>query len=258
MKLYMKYFKMHLQSQMQYKTSFFFSAFGQFGMAFGSFLAIHFLFGRFESVGGFGYEEVLLSFAIILTAYTIGEVIGRGFDRFPALLGNGGFDRALVRPRSVVFQVLASQVNFTRLAILIQAVAMLVYAIPRGGFDWTWDKILVLCLMIICGSVLFFSFFLLYGAFAFFTVEGLEFMHILTSGAREHGRLPYGIYGDGVLKFLTYAVPLALVQYYPLLYLTGRVDSILYGLAPVPAMLFLLPCYWFFKFGMSRYKSTGS
>jgi len=254
----MKYFTMHLQSQMQYKTSFFFSAFGQFFMAFSSFLGIHFLFGRFDSVGGFSYEEVLISFAIILVAYTIGEVIGRGFDRFPALLGNGGFDRILVRPRSVVFQVLASQVNFTRAAILIQAAALLVYAIPRSGIAWTGDKIFVLCLMIACGAVLFFSFFLLYGAVAFFTIEGIEFMHILTSGAREHGRLPYGVYGDGILKFLTYVVPLALVQYYPLLYLTGRVDSILYGFLPMLATLFLLPCLAFFRFGMQRYKSTGS
>lgn len=258
MKLYIKYFKMHLQSQMQYKSSFFFSAFGQFASAFGTFLGIHFLFARFDSVGGFGYEEVLLSFSVILVAYTIGEVIGRGFDRFPRLLGNGGFDRALVRPRNVVFQVLASEVNFARLAILIQAVAMLIYAIPRSGIDWTPGRITVVCLMIACGAVLFFSFFLLYGAFAFFTIEGLEFMHILTSGAREHGRLPYGVYGDGILKFLTYVVPLALVQYYPLLYLTGQTDSIMYALAPVPATLFLLPCYLFFKFGMSRYKSTGS
>jgi len=254
----MKYFAMHLQSQMQYKTSFFFSSLGQFLMAFSTFMGIHFLFDRFDSVGGFTYEEVLICFAIILVAYTVGEVIGRGFDRFPTLLGNGGFDRILVRPRGVVFQVLASQVNFARAAILIQAVGLLVYALPRSGIIWTADNVFVMFLMITCGAVLFFSFFLLYGAVAFFTIEGLEFMNILTSGAREHGRLPYGIYGDGVLRFLTYVVPLALVQYYPLLYLTGRVDSIVYGLLPLVATLFILPCLAVFRFGMSRYKSTGS
>jgi len=249
---------MHLKSHMQYKTSLFFSSLGQFLMAFSTFLGIHFLFDRFDSVGGFGYEEVLICFAIILVAYTLGEVIGRGFDRFPQMLGNGGFDRVLVRPRSVIFQVLASQINTARAAILVQAVAMLIYAVPRSGINWTPDKVLTMCLMIACGAVLFFSFFLLYGAVAFFTVEGLEFMNILTSGAREHGRLPYGIYGDGVLRFLTYVIPLALVQYYPLLYLTGREESIFYALTPVLSLLFLLPCYAFFRFGMSRYKSTGS
>jgi len=249
---------MHLQSQMQYKSSFFFNVLGQFGVSFTTFLSISFLFNRFDSVGGFTYEEVLICFAMILIAFALAEFTGRGFDRFPALLGNGGFDRALVRPRNVVFQVLASQADFARLGRVIQAVAVLIYALPRSGIVWTWDNILTLCLMIVCGSFLFFGLFVLYAAFSFFTIEGLEFMNVLTDGGREHGRLPFSVYGDGVLKFLTYVVPLALVQYYPLLYLTGREKSIFYALTPVLALLFLLPCYLFFKFGMSRYKSTGS
>jgi ABC-2 type transport system permease protein len=83
-------------------------------------------------------------------------------------------------------------------------------------------------------------------------------MNILTHGGREFGRYPYAIYGQGILKFVTYVIPLALVQYYPLLYLTDREDSPLYMLAPLPAFLFLIPCYVFWKFGLSRYKSTGS
>jgi ABC-2 type transport system permease protein len=112
--------------------------------------------------------------------------------------------------------------------------------------------------MIICGAFLFFGLYIVYAAFSFFTIEGLEFMNILTDGGREHGRYPFSIYGDGVLKFLTYVVPLALIQYYPLLYLTGREESILYALTPVFALWFLLPCWGFFKFGMRKYKSTGS
>lgn len=32
-------------------------------------------------------------------------------------------------------------------------------------------------------------------AFAFYTLDGLEFMNILTDGAREYGKYPIGIYG---------------------------------------------------------------
>ena len=258
MRLYMKYFSMHIKSQMQYKTSFFFTTLGQFLVAFATFLSLSFLFARFDSVGGFLYEEVLICFAVMIMAFSASELIGRGFDRFPMMLGNGNFDRALVRPRNVIFQVLASQVEFSRLGRFVQAVAILIYALPRSGINWTWDKVVTLALMLVCGTVLFFGLFVVYAAFSFFTVEGLEFMNILTDGGREHGRLPFGVYGDGVLKFLTFVVPLALVQYYPLLYLVGREDSIFYAFMPVLALLFLLPCYGFFRFGLRHYKSTGS
>jgi len=256
--LYLRYVSMHFKSQMQYKVSFFFTAIGQFLVAFATYLSVRFLFDRFDSVGGFSYEEVLLCFAVIISAFSLGELYGRGFDRFPLLLGNGGFDRALVRPRNLVFQVMASQLEFSRIGRVVQAILIFIYVIPRSGIDWTWDKVLTLLLMVVCGSLLFFGLFVVYAAFAFFTVEGLEFMNILTDGAREHGRLPFSVYGEGVLKFLTFVVPIALVQYYPLLYIIGREESLFFALTPVLSLVFLLPCYAFFRFGLRQYKSTGS
>ena len=258
MKLYAKYFSMHLKSQMQYKTSFVFTFIGQFFVAFAVFMSLNFLFMRFDNVDDFTYQEVLIGFAVMMLAFSISEMFGRGFDRFPQLLGNGAFDRALVRPRNIIFQVLASTVDFTRLGRAAQAIVVFIYVIPRSGIVWTWDKILTLSLMIVCGSLLFFGLFVVYASFTFFTVEGLEFMNIFTDGGREHGRLPFSVYGENVLRFLTFVIPLALVQYYPLLYLLGREESMLFAFTPVIALLFLLPCYVFFRFGLSRYKSTGS
>ena len=243
---------------MQYKTSFFFTFLGQFLVSFSVFAGLAFLFMRFDDIDGFTYQEVLIGFAVMMLAFSLGEMFGRGFDQFPRLLGNGTFDRALVRPRNIIFQVLASTTDFTRLGRAIQAVIVFVYIIPRSGIVWTWDKILTLCLTIICGSLLFFGLFVVYAAFSFFTIEGLEFMNIFTDGGREHGRLPFSVYGENVLRFLTFVVPLALVQYYPMLYLLGREESMFYAFTPVLALIFLLPCYGFFRFGLRHYKSTGS
>jgi len=254
----MKYFSMHIKSQMQYKVSFFFTMMGQFLVSLALFSGILFMFMLFDDVDGFAYHEVLIGYVVMMLAFSLGEMFGRGFDLFPRLLGNGTFDRALVRPRNIIFQVLASTIDFTRIGRVFMAVTVAVYTIPRSGIDWTWDKILTLGLMVICGSLLFFGLFVLYAAFSFFTVEGLEFMNIFTDGGREHGRLPFSVYGDNVLRFLTFVIPLALVQYYPLLYLLGREDSMFYAFTPVFALLFLLPCYGFFRFGLSRYKSIGS
>jgi ABC-2 type transport system permease protein len=189
---------------------------------------------------------------------SLAEVLGRGFDQFPRMLGNGEFDRVLVRPKSVIFLVLASKIDFTRLGRTAQAVLLFFYAIPNSGILWSWDKILTLFLMIVCGSFVFFGLYLIYAAFTFFTIEGLEFMNIFTDGGREFGRYPYVIYGEGVLKFLTYVIPLALVQYYPLLYLLDMEENVIYMLIPLLGLLFLLPGYAFFLFGLRHYKSTGS
>ena len=258
MRLYMKYLSMHFMSQMQYKISFYLTLIGQFLVAFTVFLGIYFMFSRFNALDDFTYEQVLLCYSVVLMAFTLAEMFGRGFDLFPRMISNGEFDRALVRPRSVVFQVLAARMDFSRLGRQLQAVIVLCYALPRSGVVWTGDKILTLCLMVICGSLVFFGLFLVYAAFSFFTIEGLEFMNILTDGGREFGRYPFSVYGQIILVFLTFVVPLALFQYYPLLYLLDLEQSVLYMLLPLISTLFLLPCYAFFRFGLRRYKSTGS
>jgi ABC-2 type transport system permease protein len=258
MRLYLKFFAMHLKSQMQYKLSFFLMVVGQFSVAFTTFLGIYFMFNRFSAVEGFTYPQVLLCYAAMLMAFSLAEMLGRGFDLFPRMLGNGEFDRALVRPRGVVFQVLASKMEFTRLGRLAQAAAVLGYALPKSGVAWTPGKLLTLCLMVLCGSLVFFGLFLVYAAFTFFTVEGLEFMNIFTDGGREFGRYPFSVYGKGTLRFLTFVIPLALFQYYPLLYLLGREQGALFMLAPLLSLLFLLPALAFFRIGLRRYRSTGS
>ncbi len=258
MKLYFKFFSMHLKSRMAYKKSFFFSVIGQFLTSFSTFLTVWFLFARFNAVKGYTISECMLCSGIITITFALAEMFFRGFDSMPKVISNMSFDRMLLRPRSVVFQMMCHTIEFGRIGKILQGGLVLAYGIAVSGVIWTWDKILVLIMMILGGSVLFAAMFILYAAVSFFTIEGIEFMNVLTYGAREYGAYPLDVYGPVVLKFCTYIIPYALIQVYPLLYLIGRTDNILYALAPAFAPLFLIPCYAFWRYGVSKYKSTGS
>lgn len=258
MKLYGKFLLMHLKSQMQYKLSFFLLILAQFLIAFFTLLGVWFMMSRFQSVEGFEFPEVLIGYAVVLTAFALAEGGARSFDMFPALISNGQFDRMLLRPRGLIFQVLASEIDFSRLGYIVNAGLVLAYAIPASGVVWTPDKILTLILMIACGALVFSSLFLIYAAISFFTIEGLEFMNVLTDGGREFGRYPFAVYGKEALKFVTYIVPLALFQYYPLLYLIGRETNKFYMFLPLLSLLFVLPAYGLWRVGLRNYKSTGS
>lgn len=258
MKLYLKYVSMILKCQMQYKASFVMTTIGQFLVSFTTFLGVYFMFSRFNSVNGFAFSEVLLCFSIVLMAFSLTECFVRGFDVFPRLIKSGDLDRILVRPRNEIFQVLTSNVDFSRFGRLFQAILMLIYAVPISGIVWTADKIVAVVLMLIGGIAVFSALFVLYAGISFFTIEGLEFMNIFTDGSREFGKYPFSIYGEGILRFFTYVIPIALFQYYPLLYIIGRSDNIGLIFLPLVGFAFMIPCYVFFKFGVKKYKSTGS
>lgn len=258
MRLYWKYLLIHLKSQMQYKLSFFLTITGQFITAFSAFLTVYFMMSRFQTVKGYSLTEVLLCFAVVLMAFSLSECFVRGFDTFPNMLGNGEFDRVLLRPRNIMLQVLGSKIEFSRLGRLIQAVLIFCYAIPASPVTWTADKILTLILMIGGGVVTFSGLFVVYASLCFFTTQGLEVMNIFTDGGREFGKYPIAIYGSHILRFFTYVIPMGWFQYYPLQYLLGRETNPAYMVSPLVCLVFLLPCYVLWRIGLRHYKSTGS
>ena len=140
MKLYLKYISIQLRCQMQYKVSFFMLILGSFLASFTGFLETYFLLNRFHSVEGFTMSEVLLCFGIVSIGFAIAEGFVRGFDLFPSMIGNGEFDRILLRPRNEVFQVLAGKVEFARLGRLSQAIIVFIYAVTTCNVTWTGRK----------------------------------------------------------------------------------------------------------------------
>ena len=258
MKLYLEYASIILRGQMQYKVSFFMTAIGQFLVSFSGFLGVYYMFSRFNSVEGFTFSQVLLCFGVLLASFSLAECFVRGFDTFRGIISNGEFDRIMVRPRNEILQVLSARIDFSRIGRFLVSVGLLAYAIANSGVTWTPDRIVTLIFMIIGGFFVYAGLFVVYASICFFTIEGLEFMNIFTDGTREFGKYPLSIYGEGVLKFLTYVVPIALFQYYPFLYLIGQSDNKLYIFLPLIAGLYIFPCLLFWKFGVKHYKSTGS
>ena len=258
MKLYFHYFTIHLKTMMQYKASFFLSTIGQFLVSFNVFLGVYFMLERFHQVKGFTYSQCLLCFSTVLLSFSLAECFFRGLDSFSFLIQKGEFDQILVRPRSLILQILGSRIEFSRIGRMIQAIVIFSYAIPTSGVIWNLSKIFTLIFMIIGGVITFASLFLLYASLYFFTVESLEFMNIFTDGAREYGKYPIGIYGKTVLRICTYIVPFALFQYYPFLYLIGKIRKPIFMILPLLSCCFFLPCFLLWKFGVRRYQSTGS
>ena len=154
--------------------------------------------------------------------------------------------------------MLASTVEFGRIGRAIQAVAVLAYAIPNCAVVWTGARVLTLVMMILGGTVMFAALFWIYAGLSFFTTEGLEFMNVFTDGSRDHGAYPVSVYGREVLKFYTYVVPLACIQYYPLMYLLGRWNSPWLIICPLAGGGLLLPAWAIWRLGLRHYRSTGS
>lgn len=257
-KLYLHYISINVKSMMQYKTSFFLTAVGQFLASFHVFLGIYFMFQRFSAIGEFTYEEVLLCFSIVLLEFSLAEMTARGFDTFSGMVRSGSFDTILVRPRNEILQVLGSKFELTRIGRMLQSLVMFAYGVTHCEVHWDGAKIITVLFMLLGGTAVFSGLFLIYAALCFFTLDGLEFMNVLTDGAREYGKYPVGVYGKKMLFFTIFFVPYAWIQYYPLLYLLEKNRNPFFIVMPLLAAWFLIPSYLLWRAGVRHYTSSGS
>ena len=257
MKLYLKFFAIHVKSELAYPGSFFLSCMGRLLYTVASLFSIGILMSRFHTVGGHTLGEILLGFGVVFTASNLAECFARGFDAFGKIIRQAQFDRLMVRPRSLILQVICQDLRLASVTNLIVGAAVMRYAVSIAGIQWTPGKVLVLISMILCGSMLFFGTFLIYAALCFYTLEGLEIMNIFTDAVREYSRYPFDVYGKAVLFVTTVVMPISLVQYWPLQFLMGNGPE-WYGILPTISLIFLIPCTIIWRIGVRHYCSAGS
>ena len=258
MSLYFKYFTIHFKSDLQYKLSFIMSFISQFFVFFSYYFTILCLFDNFSNIKGFTLYEVLLTFGIIQFGSAFCETFARGIDVFDELIINGNFDRLLLRPRGILFQVFCEKISFIKLSRFLQAIVVLIIAIIKIDVTWNITKILTLIFMLISSIIIFLSIFILTASYCFFTIKGLEVRNVLTDGCKHMAQYPIGIFKKGFITFFTYIIPFGFVNYYPLLYILGKTTNKYLIISPLITIIYLIPSILIFYWGVKKYSSTGS
>ncbi len=258
MRLYIKYVKVHIMSQLSYRKSFILLTIGQFFVPFIMFISMSLLFQRFGSIKGWSLYEVALCYGVINVAYSTSECIFRGFDSFSSLIRNGDFDRILLRPRNTIIQVLGSKFELSRIGRLIQGIIVLCFSLTHLDIHFTPLKTFTFIMMLIGGFIIFSGIYVIGATLCFITIEGIEVVNIFTDGGREMAKYPLGIYKSFVKQFFTFIIPFAIINYYPLMYILDKSENQFYAYTPLFSFLFILPCLTIWRLGVSKYTSTGS
>ena len=111
--------------------------------------------------------------------------------------------------------------------------------------------------MLISAVVIFFAVFLLMASFCFVTVQALEVKNLFTDGGKHVAQYPIGVFKKGIVMFFTFIIPYGFVNYYPLLYLLGKTENVLYCFSPIIVLIYVIPAFIAFKYGLKKYTSAG-
>ena len=261
--MYLRLVGASLRAQLAHRADFWIGLFATWLTSASEAVGLWALFHRFSSVQGWTLPEVALLYGVINVAFAIADSMSEGFDQCAAAIRSAELDRLLLRPRSLALLLLGQELALRRVGRFAQGVAGLVWASRVLGVSWSIADLVVLALAICGGVCLFCALFVLQAAAAFWTRESLEVFNAFTYGGRDAGQYPITLYAGWFRKFFTFAVPLALVSYFPVVFILGRADPlgstrVMQALAPLAGVLFLALSLGLFRLGVRRYTSAGS
>ena len=256
--LWRRYAAVSIRSQLQYRASVAMQSLGAFMVTVVEFAGIWALFARFGSVRGWTLPEIALFYGMISIAWSITDALARGFEVFGSLLKAGDFDRVLLRPRSTVLQLLGHELTVRRIGRFAQGACVLGYALANLDVPWDAPRVALLAAAIAGAICVFLGLVILQATTAFWTTETLEVWNAFTYGGVTMGQYPLAIYRPWFRKLFTYAIPLGAAIYVPGLVLLGRASSPAHWLAPLAGPGFLIIALQLWRFGVRRYRSTGS
>ncbi len=254
--------KMLFKSAMQYRASLLMQVVAQFVMTGGELLAVVVLLSRFKVVGHWGAGEIMFFFGVMQSTFALTELFGRGITSFAGFVQRGEFDALILRPRPLLLQVMASQLDPRRAGgVLVGVIAMLVAAY-RLSIQWTLLKALLLCEVVLGSMLLLLGLFMIEATVSFFSVKSIEMVNVLTYGGRSACQYPVDVY-PGVLRVLfTYVAPFAMCMHWPVSWVIGEamVDLPTWGyfLTPLAGAGFFLLMVRVWYVGVKHYRSTGT
>ncbi len=254
---------MWVRSTMAYRTSFVIMTLGNLVVTALDFAVIALMFSHVDVLGGFGLAEVTFLYGTSSTAFGITDLLFGSTERIGRRVRDGTMDTLLVRPVPVLAQVAADRFALRRMGRIVQGVVLLGWSLAHLDVDWTWDRVLLLPVMLVSGAAIFASLFVAGAAFQFWASDAAEVQSSFTYGGTTLLQYPPTVFTTEVLRAVVFVIPLAFVNWLPALHILDRPQPIgLPGWVGFGAPLVAVACCalaglaW--RAGLRAYRSTGS
>ena len=254
---------MWVRSSMAYPASFVLMLVSSMLITVMDFVAVVLMFSHISSFGGFSLAEMALLYATASMTLGFADLFTGSIERVGERVRTGTFDAYLIRPVPAFLQAAADGFALRRIGRPLQALVVLLFALGRLDVDWTVARGIMLAVSVVAGSVIFAAIFVLGAAFQFVSVDSAELANSFTYGGQTMAQYPLTVFGKQIVRAVTFVVPLAFVNYYPVLFVLGKpaplgLPSWIGLLSPLVAVLMVALASLAWRAGLRRYRSTGS
>ncbi|MFB6245268.1 MAG: ABC transporter permease [Candidatus Nanohaloarchaea archaeon] len=258
--VYWHYFKQYWKTRLVYKTDFLLNSLSQMLNLATSLAFLTLIFTQVNSINGWTFNEMLFLAGIGGLSMNIHHIFMLHITNLGEdYVVTGDLDRFKVRPLNVLFQVYASNVRDENVPKLVTNAALIIYASGQMGLNLLQPEFLIYGIPVIVSSIFTFgSIYLAISTLGFWMARSRPLVWIVFR-LSDFRRYPFSIYSRPIQIILVTLVPLAFASFFPATFFLGKEGWETYQyLSLIAGPLTYGVAYGFWKYGLSKYTSTGS
>lgn len=249
-KLYKRYFRLNLASQMEYRVSFFVQV---FGMILNNASFIFFWWIAFDITGnniaGYQMKDVMFIWAIASSAFGIVYILFYNVNRISSLIITGELDTYLLQPIPVLANILGASTQ-------VSAWGDFVYGWVILFIFWgiNINALIIFVLAIFIGGMVMTGMIIMAHTITFYIGNAQMIVSASTNFMINFSIYPEGIF-RGFIRLIIYSIlPAAFITHIPLRLVNDFNIITLIIWVIVAIFYFALSC-WFFTMGLKKYES---
>ncbi|MFF2120681.1 ABC transporter permease [Kitasatospora sp. NPDC058184] len=255
--------RMWMRSMMAYRASFALNLVASLVTHSLDFVVLVIMFRHTDRLGGWSLPETAFLYATAAFSLGTANLLVGSAEGLGARIRSGSLDTMLIRPAPALSQLCAERFSLRRLGRPLQAVAVLVWSLTALDVHWTWDRVLLVPVLLLCGTVIFGAVYVGGATVQFWWGESKEIQNSFTYGGATLLHYPPTIFAKELVAAVVFGVPLAFVNWLPTLRILDRPDPL--GLptafqfaSPVAAAVCVLAAGLAWRAGLRAYRGTGS
>ena len=257
-----QFFKVILQSKVDFLM-------GLLGFFFTQIMGILFLYLVFEqipSLQGWTLDQLIFIYGF--------AQIPRGIDHLFTdniwmvawrMVINGDFDRYMLRPMNIFFQVISEKLQPDAVGELLVGTILIIRSLMKGILVVDLAHVVLFFVSVIAGALIYTAIKLFFASWAFWVKISGPFLQVAYEMA-DFAKYPTEIYAKVVRFMITWVIPFAFVAYLPASYFLGVTgffgDGVsnagVVGIEWVIAIVFCTIAYLLFSYGTKIYESAGN
>ena len=258
MRLYRVLVKQFFKVIMQSKVDFFMGLVGFFLTQATGIIFLYLVFRQIPTLQGWTLEQLIFIYGF--------AQIPRGIDHLLTdniwmvawrIVVNGEFDRYMLRPMNVFFQVIAEKLQPDALGELLIGTILVLISVRKGVVILSPAHVGLFFISIFAGALIYTSIKTFFASFAFWIKRSGIFLQVAYELA-DFAKYPTEIYHKGIQFIITWVIPFAFVAYLPASFFLGKGDVWVIVIECTIALVFWCVAYGLFNYGLKFYESAGN